>query len=153
MSHKLLSNVVHRTLMQNIYRLGSACINLDHGALRHCIQSLALRSDLAPILSLEAASYVETSMTVHTTSNALDLKHVLQESAETSHAFAVAACGLVTTGSRVRDSDVGSAKLFQTRWRIAQVLRDETRSGASCEALRRSKTSIDARARDGVLHF
>ena len=63
-------------------------------------------------------------MTVRTTDDALDLKHVLQESTKTSRPFAVAACGLVTTGSReVRDSDVGRAKLLQTRSRIAQVLR------------------------------
>ena len=43
---------------------------------------------------------------------------------ETSRAFAAAVCGLATTGFReVRDSDVGSAKLFQTRSRISQVLR------------------------------
>ena len=49
MSHKIFSNVVHmtsKTFMQNMYRLGSACINLDHGAFRHCIQSLALRSEV-----------------------------------------------------------------------------------------------------------
>ena len=93
MSHKLFSNVVHmtcKTFMQNMYRLGSACINLDDGAFRHCIQSLALRSDLAPILFLEAASYDETPMTVRTADDALDLKHVLQESGETSRAFTVA---------------------------------------------------------------
>ena len=87
MSHKLFSNVVHmtsKTFIQNMYRLGSACINLDHGAFRHCIQSLALRSDLAPILFLDAASYDETPMTVRTTDDAL------QESAETSRAFAAA---------------------------------------------------------------
>ena len=68
--------------------------------------------------------YDETPMTVRTTDDALNLKHVLQESAEASRAFAFAACGLVTTGSRdVRGSDVGSAKLFETRSRIAQVLR------------------------------
>ena len=157
MSHKLFSNVVHmtsKTFMQNMYRLGSACINLDHGAFRHCIQSLALRSDLVPILFLEAASYDETQMTVRTTDDALDLKHVLQESTETSRAFAVAACGLVTTGSReVRDSDVGRAKLLQTRSRIAQVLRTRPEAGASCEVLRCCRTSIDACARVGVLHF
>ena len=61
-------------------------------------------------------------MTGRTTDDALDLRHVLQESAESPRAFAVAACGLVTTGSReVRDSDLGSAKLFQTRSRIAQL--------------------------------
>ena len=137
--------------MQNVHRLGSACINLDHGAFRHCIQSLAFRSDLAPILFLEAASYDETPMTVRTTDGALDLKHVLQESAETSRAFAVAACGLVTTGSReVRDSDVGSAKLFQTRSRIAQVLRTRP------EGEQVAKFFIVAGhplTRVGVLHF
>ena len=137
MSHKLFSNVVHmtsKTFMQNMYRLGSACINLDHGAFRHCIQSLALRSDLVPILFLEAASYDETQMTVRTTDDALDLKHVLQESTETSRAFAVAACGLVTTGSReVRDCDVGRAKLLQTRSRIAQVLRTRPVAGQAAK--------------------
>ena len=59
----------------------------------HCIQSHALRSDLAPISFLEAASYDETPMTVRTTDDVLDLEHVLEESAETSRAFAVAACG------------------------------------------------------------
>ena len=59
---------------------------------------------------------------------------VLQESAETSRALAVAACGLVTTGSReVRDSDVGSAKLFQTRSRIAQVLRTRPEAGQAAK--------------------
>ena len=52
------------SLMQNISRLGSACINLDHGPFRHCIQSLALRSDVTPILFMEAASYDETPMIV-----------------------------------------------------------------------------------------
>ena len=85
--------------MQNIHRLGSAPINLDHGAFCHCIQSLALRTGLAPILFLEAASYDETPKIVRTTDDAVDLTHVLRESAETSRAFAVAACGLVTTGS------------------------------------------------------
>ena len=139
-SHKLFSNVVHmtsKTFMQNMCRLGSACINLDHGAFRHCIQSLALRSDLAPILFLEAGSYDETPMTVRTTDDALDLKHVLQESAETSRAFAVAACCLVVP-DQIEDRTGAE---------------DETRSGASCEVLRCCKTSIDACARVGVLHF
>ena len=68
MSHKLFSNVVRmtsKTLMQNMYRLASACINLNHGAFRHCIQSVALRSDLVPILFLEAASYDETDDCSH----------------------------------------------------------------------------------------
>ena len=120
--------------MQNIYRLASACINIDHGAFRHCIHQLALRADLAPILFLEAASFDESPMTVRTTDDALGLKHVLQESAETSRAFAVAACGLVTTGSReVRDSDVGVANLFQTRSRIAQALRTRPEAGQAAK--------------------
>ena len=109
MSHKLFSNVFHiisKTFLQNMYRLGSACIKLDRGVFRHCIQSVALRSGVAPILFLEAASYDKTPMTVRTTDDALDLKHVLQETVETSRAFTVAACGIVTTGSReVRDSE------------------------------------------------
>ena len=134
MSHKLSTNVVHITSTTPIYRLGSTCINLDHGAFRHCIQSLVLWSDLAPILFLEDASYDETPMTVCTTDYALDLKNVLQESAETSRAFTVSACGLVTTGSReVRDSDVGSAKLFQARSRIAQVLRTRPEAGQAAK--------------------
>ena len=73
-------------------------------------------------------------MTVRTTDDALDLKHVPQVFAETSRAFAAAACGLVTTGSRdVRDSDVGSATLFQTRWRIAQVLRTRPEAGQAAK--------------------
>ena len=86
-----------------------------HSVFRHCIQSLALRSDLAPILFLEAAaSYDETPMTVRTTDDALDLKHVLQESAETSRALAVAACGLVTTGPReFHKSNIDNTKLYK----------------------------------------
>ena len=82
MSHKFFSNVVHMTsklFVQNMHRSGSACINLDHGAFRHCTQSLALRRDSAPILFLETASYDETPMIVCTTGDALDLKHVLRE--------------------------------------------------------------------------
>ena len=58
---------------------------------------------------------------------------------------------LVTTGSReVRDSDVGSRQAVPDQIEDRTSAVGET-SGASCEVLRCSKASIDARARVGVL--
>ena len=75
-------------------------------------------------------------------------------SAETSRAFADAACGLVTTGSReVPDSDVGSAKLFQTRSRIAQVLRTRLEAAQAAKFFVVARHPLTHVQKVGVLHF
>ena len=62
-------------------------INLDHGAFRHCApQLLVLRSDLTPILFLEAV-LVRRDPNDCATDYALDVKHVLQESTKNVSPF------------------------------------------------------------------
>ena len=95
MPHKLFSSVNHMTgngLTENICRLAARASILS--IVRSAIASS--RSHCGTMISfLEVASHDETP--IRPTDDALDLKHVLQEVAETSCAFAVAVYRLVSS--------------------------------------------------------